>query len=173
VNLPSNRRWGAIGLVGFGCALIVHILTILGIDVSSQFPYVWAIHAAVMVYFVSVVLLILHAGYPSRLTLDILEDNLPAWVLLADGLFFAYMFINVLLCVSVTKGGNADVVNGQYLLMSHARVLAHLTEHEYHLQKAYELRTFSGFWLCFWAWSTSYFLFWKHVPVRSTNRLLA
>jgi hypothetical protein len=169
-----HRLLGAIGLVGFGLTLLIHILTIAGIDVSSRFPYVWAMHAAVMVYFASSVLLLIRAGYPTRrLTLDILEDNLPAWVLLADGLFFAYMFINVLLCVSVTKGWNADVVNGQYLLMSHARVLAHLTEREYHLQKAYELRMFSGFWLCFWTLSAGYFLFWKHVPVRSSNRLLA
>jgi hypothetical protein len=130
-------------------------------------------HAAVLVYFASAVLLLFHAGYPRRLTQDILQDNLPGWVLLTDGLFFAYFFINAFLCLSVTKGGNADPANGRHLLMSHARVLAHLTEREYHLQKAYELRMFSGAWLCFWTWSTSYFLFWKHVPVRSTNRLLA
>lgn len=172
--MRQNHRWlGTIGVLGFGLSLLIHILTAFGVDVSSQFPYVWATHAAVILYFASAVFLLVHAGYPRRLSLDILEDNLPVWVLLADGLIFAYTFINLFLCTSVTKGGNANVVNGQYLLMSHAQVLAHLTEHEYHLQKAYELRMFSGAWLCFWAWPTSYFLFWKHVPVRSTYRLLA
>jgi hypothetical protein len=101
-------------------------------------------HAAIMVYFACAVLLLIHAGYPTRLTQDILQDNLPAWVLLADGLSFAYVFVNAFIYLSVTKGGHADFVNGQYLLVSHAHVVAHLTEHEYHLQKAYELRGFSG-----------------------------
>ena len=171
--MHRRRLLGAIGLDGFGLTLLIHILTIAGIDVTLPFPYVWAMHAAVIVNFASAMLLLVHAGYPGRLTLDILQDNLPAWVLLTDGLFFAYMFINLFLCISVTKGGNAEIVNGQYLLVSHAHVLAHLTEHEYQLHKAYELRMFSGGWLLFWAWSTSYFLFWKHVPIRSTNRLLA
>jgi len=157
---------GIIGSVGFGVSLIIHVLTVLNIDVSSRVPYIWIIHPAVLLYSACAVLLLLRAGYPTRrLTLGILEDNLPRWVMLTDGLLFAYMFLNGAICLFFTKGGNADLVNGQYLLMGHARVIAHLSEREFHLQKAFELRMFSGAWLCFWAWSSSYFLFWKHVPV--------
>jgi hypothetical protein len=163
-----------IGLCGLALTLLIHILAIAGVDISSRFPFIWAMHVAVIIYFAAAVLLLLRARYPTRrLTLDILEDNLPRWVLLADGLFLAYAVVNFVLCASLRGGGNADLVNGQYLLMSHARILAHLTEHEFHLQRAYELRLFSGGWLCFWALATSYFLFWRHVPVRSTTRLLA
>lgn len=128
-------------------------------------------HVAIIYFAFAILLLTAEEG--TRPSLARLRDNLPGWALLADGALFAYMIFNGVLCASLTGGGNADLVNGQYLLMSHARVLAHLTESEYHLHKAYEHRMFSGAWLCFWALGSSYFLFWKHVRVRPTNRLLA
>jgi len=142
----------------------------LGVDLLSRFPFIWVIHVAVILYFGSAVLL-LRSEFPGSLTA--LQANLPTWVLLVDGLVFAYMTFNFFLCMSLTGGGNADLVNGQYLLMSHGRIIEHLSRGAYHLHKAYELRMFSGAWLAFWAIGSGHFLFWKHVPVRSTNRLLA
>jgi hypothetical protein len=130
-------------------------------------------HAAVLLYFACAVLLLHRAGYPRRLTFDILQDNLRGWILFADSLLLAYAVVNFVVCLQLMGNGGADIVNGAYVLTSHGRVLSHLTQGEYHLHKAYELRYFSGGWLLFWAWSTSYFVFWKHVPIRSTDRLLA
>jgi hypothetical protein len=125
-----------VGLVGLTLTLVTHVLAVAGVDVSSRFPFVWAMHGAAILYFGCALLALLRSGYPTRLTLDVLRNNLPGWALVAGGLLFVYMLINTVVCASIANGGNADFVNGQYLLVSHAQVLAHLTEHEYHLHKA-------------------------------------
>jgi len=129
-------------------------------------------HAVVLLYWISLFFFIPQVFVRDR-QFDTWRDNLPGWVLLADALFSAYAIMNFVLCMSLTGGGNAEIVNGQHLLTSHAHVLAHLTEREYHLQKAYDLRGFSGVWIVFWFFAATSFLFWKHIPVRSTDRLLA
>jgi len=41
---------GAVGLVGFGFSLLIHIPSVLGLDLSSPFPYIWSMHVAVLAY---------------------------------------------------------------------------------------------------------------------------
>ena len=50
------------------------------------------------------------------------------------------------------------MINGQYFLTSHGHVLAHINEAQYHLQRAYQVRLFSDFWLLFYLMPTLYFL---------------
>ncbi len=154
----NNHLLGAIGLAGFGVALLIHILAVLGMDVTSQLPYVWSMHFAVLLYYaVSVIYIWAAVGMPLRF--DIIRDHLPGWVTLGCGALMAYCILNFVLAARLTGSGNASVVSGEYLLMSHGHILAHLNESEYHLHKAYELRMFSGGWMLFWFLPSAYFLF--------------
>jgi hypothetical protein len=163
---------GTIGLVGFGVSLVVHVLTIFDIDVSSRFPYVWIMVPAVLPYAIYFVFSI-RAKVGARLTFDALQDNLPGRVVLVIGAALVYSFANDVLCLYLISPGSGDIINGEYVLTSHGKIMAHVTEAQYHLHRAYELRLFSGGWLLFWLLPLSYFLFWKHVPIRSTDCLLA
>ena len=68
--------------------------------------------------------------------------RLPTWAIVALGLTFPYQLVNALFCVRLSGGGNAALAEGQYALMSHGRLLAHLTEPAYHAHRAVELRLF-------------------------------
>jgi hypothetical protein len=84
--------------------------------------------------------------------------SLPKWAVVLDAAAFAYVFINFGLCVRVTQGGGPEMINGQYFLTSHGHVLPHINEAQYHLQRAYQVRLFSDFWLLFYLMPTLYFL---------------
>ena len=79
------------------------------------------------------------------------------------------LIVNSVLCLKYVSDGNATVTEGQYLLTMHGRVIKRLTEEEYHSQRAYELRMFSGCWLILFLLPSVCFLVWqddRRSPVR-------
>lgn len=156
-----NRPLGLIAFVGFFLALLVHILTLASIDVSSQFPYVWSLHVGMFLVWIPFVLFERKRFRMQRIRLGEIMSGLPPWASFLVSVAFVYMILNFFLCAHVSGGGNADIVGGQYVLSSHGRILAHLTENEYHLHRAYEVRMFSGVWLTFYLIPGIYFLFWR------------
>ena|ERR1700685_1064346 len=80
--------------------------------------------------------------------------------------YFAYTLFNFFLGTNLAGDGNADVMGGQYVLASHGHVLTHVSEPEYHLHRAWELRLFSRHWLIFYFVPTVYFFFWREHPAR-------
>ena len=145
-----HKKLGLTALVGFLLSLTVHIATVLGVDVSESVPYVWALHIGMFLVWAPMVL----AGINAKE----LVRNLPTWAVVLYVAAFAYSFINFGLCVRFTQGGGGEMINGQYFLTSHGHVLANLTEAQYHLQRAYEVRLFSGIWLLFYLMPALYFL---------------
>ena len=155
-----NRPLGRIALVGFTLALLVHVAAVAGVDVSSRFPYVWLLHFGVFLAFIPIAFSARKGFRERRLGFDEITSHLPGWAVGLAGAMFAYALFNFILCSRFTNG-NAVTVGGHYLLVSHGRVLAHLTEREYHLHRAYEVRLFSGFWLTFFLIPGLYFLTWR------------
>jgi hypothetical protein len=66
--------------------------------------------------------------------------------------------LNGFLCLNAAPEGKADLIGGQYVLTLHGRVLAQVSELEYHLHRAYEVRLFSGLWLIFYMAPSLYFV---------------
>jgi len=156
-----NRLLGRLALVGFFVSLVVHLLTFAGVDVSSRFPYVWLLHAGFFFVWIPFVLLSGKGFQMRRLAIGEIMSGFPTWASVITGAMFAYAILNFFLCDRLMGGGNANIVDGQYVLASHGRFLARLTQSEYHLHKAYELRIFSGTWLVFYSIPGVFFLFWQ------------
>jgi hypothetical protein len=146
-----NRPLGRVALVGFFLSLLVHLLTFAGVDVYSRIPYVWSLQLGMLLVWIPFVTLNGRGFRTQRMELlrEIIS-GLPtrAGVLVAG--VFAYTILNFFLCANLSGSGNADIVGGQCVLSSHGRILAHLTESEYHLHRANEVRMFSGLWLTFY-----------------------
>jgi hypothetical protein len=98
--------------------------------------------------------LVVNVASASRLDVS----RFPQWARVLAIAVFAYSVVNICL-FAVLYNGNADSVNGEYVLSSHGRVLAHLTEPQYHLHKAIEIRGFSALWLFFYLLPCLYFWF--------------
>jgi hypothetical protein len=92
-------------------------------------------------------------------SLAAIESLFPVWARVLCVTTFVYALVNFALFASRSGGGNADILNGEYVLRSHGHVLAHLTESQYHLHKATEIRGFSGHWLLFYLIPCIYFWF--------------
>jgi hypothetical protein len=146
-------------------ALAVHIATFFGVDVSSRFPGVWLLHLGALLVF-GLFMLSARGAFANGMKLHEIMDHLPTSAVLAVAAVFAYTVFNFILGTNLARDGSADLAGGQYLLTSHGRVLAHLSELEYHLHRAWELRLFSGLWLIFYFVPTVYFFFWREQPAR-------
>jgi hypothetical protein len=151
-----NRFLGSTALVGFALSLVAHIATVVGVDVSSQVPYIWTLHAGAILAFGSLALSARKVLRRDR-AFGKLLDHLPAWAVIVLLAVLGYAIVNSILCLQMTGDGNAAVAGGQDVLTMHGRVLSHLTEQEYHAHRAHELRLFSGYWLIFFLVSGTYF----------------
>jgi hypothetical protein len=54
-----------------------------------------------------------------------------------------------------TSGGSPSEQNGLFVMESHGRITRVLTAEEYHRQRAYLVRGFSGHWMLFYLFSLS------------------
>ncbi|MFN7995126.1 MAG: hypothetical protein U0Q18_16075 [Bryobacteraceae bacterium] len=152
-----HRLSGVAALLGLGTAVVVHVATALGIDVCAQLPAVWLLHFGAILIFGAFVL----SARTRQIKLANILDRLPAWVLALFGITVAYVVVNSFFSLHISGDGSAEKSGGQYVLMTHGRLLAYLTEKEFHTHRAAELRFFSGGWLLFYAMPAIYFLMWQ------------
>jgi|SRR5579871_473396 len=158
--MAPKRVLGGIAVVGFGASLVVHLLTVAGLDVSERMPYVFGPHFGIFVVFLPF-LISSDSNFHRRPSLGDIISGAPTWSSILIVLLLAYGVVNFLVCGRLMEGGGAEIVNGEYVLANHGKVLAHIGETEYHLRRAYELRMFSGGWLLFYWVPAVYFLFWQ------------
>jgi len=161
---PAKRALGAMALIGFLASLLVHVETVTGRDLMSISPLVWVLHAgAILSIFASVLsargaLMRISGGRPEP---GAILQHVPKWTLAAAGIVSVYVLINTFLCLPNSGDGNASLFAGEYFLRIHGRAIAKLTEAQYHLHRAWELRLYSGAWLVAYAISALYFFGWR------------
>src|ERR1051326_9006396 len=122
------RIWGSAALLGFGVTVAVHVATTVGRDLYVQFPLVWLLHLGAILVFGACVA----SAAVSQFKLADILSRFPVWALVLVGITFVYNAANVYWCLHIIGGGNAAMSGGQYVLTTHGRLLAHLTEAEYH-----------------------------------------
>ena len=147
-------------MLGFGLSLITHLATYLGVNVARHVPFVWLLHVGI---FLGVVAMLIDA--PSKAVGDWSDtgpnywrgffDPMPGWVRYLSYGLFAYVVINFVLFLVLSREGSPDVLNGKYVLRidgkaEEERVVREITLAEYDLREARILRGFSGHWLIFY-----------------------
>jgi hypothetical protein len=152
-----SKILGAIALTGLLLSILVHFSALLGIDVSLHFPYVWGLHIGIFVVFIPFVLMSRGTlGAKPRWT-DI-RQQFPGWAIALALCVWIYVIVNFVLFILFGGGGSPNVINGEYVLSNHGRVLSHLTETAYRRHVTNEVRGFSGHWLIFYLIPCLYFL---------------
>jgi hypothetical protein len=153
--------------LGFAVSLVVHLATYLGVNVSRHVPAVWLLHVGVFIVFVPMVITIYTKSGKSRPQSggDFWRqffNPMPRWVRLLSYGLFAYVAINFILFVALSRDGSPDVIGGKYVLRSDGRVeeqrvIREITMEEYDLREARVVRGFSGHWLVFYLIAALYF----------------
>jgi hypothetical protein len=155
-----HRFIAFIALSGFVLSVVVHIVALLGRDVSAQVPLVWSLHLGIFVVFIPFVLSSRKVLGPKP-SLAELREIFPGWVVALGGVIFAYAILNFLLFMLATQGGSPSIHDGNYVLEDHGRLIRTLSASEYASFKANEIRGFSGHWLVFYFVPFAYFMFRK------------
>jgi hypothetical protein len=130
-------------------SLVVHASTFLGIDPMEEWPGVMFLHLAIFPPFIAAILYADRIGGPKQGRQDRVASSAPRWLQIMTGVFFVYAFVNFAIFLVLVEGGGPHERDGKYFLTSHGTVLRELSEAEYHQQRAYVVRGFSGHWMLF------------------------
>jgi len=166
-----RRLIASVAFIGLALSAMVHGATFLGVDLIEKFQLVWGLHLGIFPLFF---LMILAIRIEEKDSYGFLRKSLswkrffapmPIWAKYVTYALLAYALINFALFLFLSEGGTPELRDGKYVLHDHGRIIRELTEQEYHLQKAYVLRGFSGHWMYFYIISGLYFWF----PKQMTN----
>lgn len=154
---------------GWMLALIVHLLTLTGVDINSSAPYVWALHIGIFAVWLPAILMLRNdeelrtfqqlqkqrstRTNPFRIY-KIMFRHTPVWLTIIALGGFLYAFVNMVFLMP-SQPGVADIQNGQYVLHNHGHLIRTLTAQEYHHIQATVVRGFSGHWLAFYGMATA------------------
>jgi hypothetical protein len=130
-------------------SLAVHVSTFLGIDPLEKWPGVMLLHLAIFPPFFAAICYANCIGGPKHGRQDRVVKSAPRWLQVLTGVFFAYALVNFAVVMVLVEGGGPSERDGRYFVTSHGTVFRELTEAEYHQQRAYEVRGFSGHWMLF------------------------
>ena len=152
-----NRAFGVAALAGLLVSLCVNVAALLGVVALLQLPWIWALHFGIFLVFGPFVL-DYRKAFPRKPALAELRARFPDWVMALGLGVFLYALANFALFMGKTGGGNPVLRDGQYLLLSHGRLIRELSSSEYDGLRLNEVRGFSGHWLLFYFVPMAYFL---------------
>ncbi len=151
-----------VALAGLLAAFVMNILTVSGFYHSSFLPISGVLHVGMFVVFFPMVLkmrkytYLYQKGTSLGSFFQLLAKQLPKIYLFGLGMFLAYGFINFLLFMASTGGGNPAFDGEKYYLNNHGAVVKIITYAEYMAYKANEIRGFSGLWMIFYSFSAAF-----------------
>lgn len=157
--MKTSLFW--IAVAGWILGLMVHLLSLLSIDVQDKVPYIWLLHLGIFIVWIPTASMLKKSGglssvgsSPWRLFYS-LKQKAPDWVaaIAAGGLIYAV--INFILFIAMQDGTPA-VSNGHYYLHHHGTRIRDITEQEYHHYRALTLRGFSGHWMAFYGMAAAF-----------------
>lgn len=158
---PMNQTFryalGLVALTGFLLSLLVHVMVLMGVDLTTCVPAVWDLHFGIFVVFLPFVLLSRKGLAGKNSVLGIAAD-VPRWVAVLGAMIFAYAMVNFFIFTQHSENGNALIQHGKRVLLNHGKLIRELTASEYTALKANELRGFSGHWLLLYFMPAAYFL---------------
>ena len=134
---------GALAAVGFAATLSIHASCFFSYRHQLLFQLALAFHLLAFLLFLPIlpVMSRLKKAIPTG---QVLLKILPKWVLVVAVALGIYASIGFIYFMMTSQGGNADVVNGKYVLQDHGRVIRTLTEAEYIKSRVSLARMMSG-----------------------------
>jgi hypothetical protein len=148
-----NRFLLLLSAGGLLASIVVHLLTFVpGSPVAMG--QVWPLHVLLFIPFSAMVVRLKALQLPGMTQREYqraLTRYVPAPVRIAVIGAFAYAMLNFGLFFMQASGGGPMQQDGRYYRANHGRIIAEISEVEYHRLEALQVRGFSGHWLVFYA----------------------
>lgn len=161
--MPAKERLiGILALLGFVAALIVHLPTQFGYDISKPVPMLfWALHGGAIMAWVLMSNSARNA-FGKRLSPQEWLSVLPDWATWGKQILGAYALVNFAVFTYSAYRGSPAIRDGHYVLQQHGHIVRMLSLPEYEAAQLAVMRGFSGHWLVFYFTPAVYFLFRKN-----------
>ena len=149
---------------GFVAALIVHLLTILGLNYFAENNAIFVLHFLIFIPFIG---MLIHSRKGSLTSdkkayfKDLLKGISKLTKALAVGVF-VYAGINFMYSVSLLSEGSPVIQDGNLVLLDYGHYVRELSEAEFFALKRAGVRAFSGHWLVFFFIPALYFRYVNH-----------
>mgnify|MGYP001160174255 CR=1 FL=1 len=148
---------GIVALLGFVCALAVHLSTFLTAGLQLDFSSVWPLHVGIFAVFIPMVFSLRNRFGQNPDQREIISV-LPPWAIKSIAVVFAYVVINFAALFYHIHNGSPAVRGDTFVIEQRGRVVQEISESQYLQMRAYVSRGFSGHWLLFYLVPALYFL---------------
>jgi len=145
-----------LAVAGWGCAVVVHGLAFVGIDVASFVPSVWLLHVGIFGVWIPAVLKMRRAkalqqekavaGEPT--SSGSVWKQAPLWLTVVAVAGMAYATVNFL--AFSTSAQSTGEEHGHYYTHNRGKDRHPISAQAYHRLQANDLRGFSGHWIGFY-----------------------
>ena len=71
----------------------------------------------------------------------------PRWVLHSMQMLFLLFVVVFVSFLVLSHAASPDIINGEYVLTSHGKIVGHISERDYLFLKGWELRMFASVWI--------------------------
>jgi hypothetical protein len=71
----------------------------------------------------------------------------PRWVVRSMQILFLFFLAHFLVFLALSHVASPEIINGDYVLNSHGKIVAHISERDYLFLKGWELRLFASGWI--------------------------
>lgn len=154
-------------LTGWTLALIIHLISLVGIDLTEKISFIWILHIGIFIVCIPAGFDLKknqelkdyqHSSILNRMNpigyFKIIFKDTPTWIAIIAICGFFYAFINFSSFIA-SQDGTPDIKDGQFVLLNHGQLIKTLTKQEFHHYKANEVRGFSGHWILFYGLATA------------------
>jgi hypothetical protein len=148
-QMPVLIAWCCVAAAVLIVSLVVHTSTFLRLDPMAEWPGVMFIHIAIFPPVIAAIYYARRIGGKEPGHQDRVIKCAPLWLRVLTGVFIAYALVNFAAFFVLSEGSGPHERDGKYFLQSHGTVRRELSEAEYHRQRAYGVRGFSGHWMVF------------------------
>ena len=106
------------------------------------------VHAGTFVFALPLIFLDKFKGKPHRFSRsELATSSKPKWVRTTQMILFVLFLIFFAAFLVMGHGAAPDIKDGDYVLNSHGTIVGYISEKEYRLLKASEMRLFASGWL--------------------------
>jgi hypothetical protein len=154
-----GRSLAIISICGLLASIVIYVQSYRGATMDGIARWAILLHIGIFVLLVPMYAMEYPAVKQRSFFLKGFARGMPKWVvpgIRSLGLFFA---IHLVLFLVQSHAAVPEVMNGEYVLNDHGKIVRALTQSEYYAQKGAELRLFATGWLFFYFVLTAYWWF--------------
>ena len=85
----------------------------------------------------------------SRMGMDPFRGK-PQWIVRSMQILFFLFLVIFFAFLAMSHAASPEIIDGDYVLDSHGKIVAHISERDYLFLKAWELRLFASGWILFY-----------------------